>query len=495
MNQQSGIFDTLIIGGGINGAGIAADAASRGLRVALCEQNDLASATSSSSSKLIHGGLRYLESYEFSLVRKALKESELLLHLAPHIMAPISINIPHLSHHRPWWLIRLGLFFYNNLASRPSYVSATSVNFDQNSPLRSDIKRGFSFSDAQVDDARLVILNALQAASKSAEIFVRHQCIRIRAVDDYWEAVLHRKADGQEITLNTRTIVNATGPWVSDLTAELANTSPRHQVRLIKGSHIIIPRIEGQENAYLLQNEDSRVVFVIPYLKDYTLIGTTEEEFSGDLEDVNISEQETDYLIEIVNQYFTHQISRQSIVSCYAGIRPIMDNDQTSASKASRDFRLEYESSRLPFLSVYGGKVTTYRLLARKAVDELCATLNIDKSSNTRETKLPGAGFTSLQSLQEELLQQYSWIPAKLLDRWVHSYGSLSFDIISGASCVEDLGLEFGHGLYQCEVDYLIAKEWASTQEDILWRRTKLGLKFDVNQVASLSDYLTDKLT
>ena len=483
-----------VIGGGINGAGIAADAAGRGLRVALFEQGDLAGATSSASTKLVHGGLRYLETYEFSLVRKALKESELLLHLAPHLIKPISIRIPHMAHHRPWLLVRLGLFLYNHLARRPGYESARSIRFEKNGPLVSELTHGFSFSDGQVDDARLVVINALQAARDLADIYVRHECTGLHVAGELWEVALKDKVSNTNKVIRARAVVNATGPWVSQLMEKAVGEKPINEVRLVKGSHLVVPRIQPRDQAYLLQNEDGRVVFVIPYLQDFSMIGTTEEEYSGDPGAVSISNAETDYLLGIVNRYFSKPVKPEDIVQSFTGIRPLIDNKEKSATKASRDYQLEFERTALPLLSVYGGKVTTYRVLAKQAVDRFAEIFPGLKPSNTRNIKLPGADFESPGKLREALLNKYPWLATDLLDRWIHSYGSLAFAILEGADAPADLGIAFGHGLFQREVDYLVQHEWAQTAQDILWRRTKLGLLFDTLQSSVLQDYLSGKL-
>ncbi len=495
MNQEPGIYDVVVVGGGINGAGIAADAAGRGLRVALCEQGDLAGATSSASTKLVHGGLRYLETYEFRLVRKALKESELLLELAPHLIQPISIHIPYMAHHRPWLLIRLGLLLYNNLAPRPSYKKARSINFDPDSPLIKELTRGFIFSDGQVDDARLVILNAMQAARDSADVFVHHQCLAMSSVNGCWELTLRNQLQGSEKVLRSRTVVNATGPWVNQFVENVVKAKPRKTVRLVKGSHIIVPSIQPPDRAFLLQNKDGRVVFVIPYKQDYSLIGTTEEEFTGDPYNAKISTQETEYLIKVVNSYFRQPISKEDITHTYAGIRPLVGEKNQSATKASRDYRLEFENTSLPLLSVYGGKVTTYRILAEQAVEKLGKYLGNISESKTSKQKLPGGNIESRDKLFDSLMSEYPWLPVEIAKRWVGSYGSISFDLLAGTKGRDDLGLDFGYGLTQKEVDYLIREEWATSVEDILWRRTKLGLEFDKTQIARLNQYLLDKLT
>jgi glycerol-3-phosphate dehydrogenase len=419
----------------------------------------------------------------------------LLLELAPHLIQPISINIPYMNHHRPWLLIRIGLFFYNNLARRPSYKKAHSVHFGKSSLLVKELTRGFSFSDGQVDDSRLVILNAVQAARNNADIFIRQKCTAIEAENKSWKITLQDQVNGGEQQLISRTIVNATGPWVSQFVENIADTKPANNVRLVKGSHLIVPRMQPKDQAFLLQNEDGRVVFVIPYRHDFSLIGTTEEEFNGDPFDAIISNQETEYLIDVVNNYFCNPIKKDDIVHSYSGIRPLVSEMQQSATKASRDYRLEFENTSLPLLSVYGGKVTTYRILAEQAVDKMGKYISNLNRSNSREQKLPGGDIESLGKLIESIQSEYPWLPMALVRRLASAYGSISFEILAGAKVQDDLGVDFGHGLSQREVDYLIHAEWAITVDDILWRRTKLGLVFDESQTAVLNQHLKNDLT
>lgn len=487
------MYDLAVIGGGINGVGIAADAAGRGLRVSLFEQADLGAATSSASSKLVHGGLRYLETGEYSLVRKALKESQLLLELAPHLIEPIDIHLPYQKHLRPWWMIRAGLFLYNHLASRPSYPVARALKFSGNSPLRSDLTHGFSFSDGQVDDARLVMLNACQARQWGADIFVRHRCTRLNEESGHWSLNVYDSESGTERQVNARIVVNAGGPWVSDLFRHITGIAPRRQVKMVKGSHILVPAVYPGKQAYMLQNEDGRIVFVIPYHGQYTMIGTTEAEFEGDPADAEISQQEIDYLLEIYNSYFSRSVGPENIVHTWSGVRPLIDDRETTATKTSRDFQLLYENTSLPILSVYGGKLTTYRLLAEKAVDKLAEHFDNLPPSRTAENCLPGGDFSNRQQLNDELAQQYPWLPAEIIARWVTSYGSLAYRILTDCQEITGLGKQFGHGLTQREVDYLIEQEWALRVEDILWRRTKLGLLFDQEETQALKNYLAGR--
>jgi len=485
------LYDLAVIGGGINGVGIAADAAGRGLRVALFEQADLGGATSTASSKLVHGGLRYLETGEYGLVRKALKESQLLLELAPHLIEPIDIYLPYQKHLRPWWMIRAGLFLYNHLASRPSYPTAKVQKFGEDSPLLGDLIHGFSFSDGQVDDARLVILNACQARRFGADVFVRHRCIKLKEDGDQWTLSVRNMESGTDQPFHARVVVNAGGPWVSELIENVTGNPARRQVKMVKGSHIVVPATYPGEQAYMLQNEDGRIAFVIPWQGHFTMVGTTEAEFSGDPADAEISQQEIDYLLEIYNSYFSQKLSQENIVYTWSGVRPLIDNRETSATKTSRDFQLIFEDASLPLLSVYGGKLTTYRLLAERAVDKLAECFDDLSASRTARDCLPGGDFADRQQLNDEIAQKFPWLPSEIITRWVVSYGSLAYELLADCQEISDLGVQFGHGLTQREVDYLVEQEWARGAEDILWRRTKLGLWFDQSEKQELENYLT----
>ncbi len=487
-------YDLAVIGGGINGAGIAADAAGRGLRVVLFEQADLAGATSSASTKLVHGGLRYLETGEFALVRKALKESQLLLERVPHLIEPVTINLPHQRHLRPWWMIRAGLFLYNHLAPRPSYPRARALRFAADSPLRDDLSRGFSFSDGQADDARLVILNACQARSFGADIFPRHRCTSLTEEGEHWKLNVNDLVSEAERVFHARAVVNAAGPWVSSFVHDAVGLDPKRQVQMVKGSHILVPATYVGTEAYMLQNDDGRIAFVIPYQGQFTMIGTTEAAFTGDPAGATISQQEIDYLLDIHNRYFSRSVTQKNIVYTWSGVRPLIDDRLTTATKTSRDFQLVFENSSLPLLSVYGGKLTTYRLLAEQAVDELSRVFDDLPASRTERDRLPGGDFTSRSQLADELTRKYPWLPRQTVSRWVASYGSLAYQLLADCADISALGTDFGHGLSQREVDYLIEREWAHSVDDILWRRTKLGLLFDQTESSKLDNYLTGRL-
>ncbi|WP_097460795.1 glycerol-3-phosphate dehydrogenase [Mangrovitalea sediminis] len=493
-------YDLFVIGGGINGTGIAADASGRGLSVMLCEQSDLASATSSASSKLIHGGLRYLEYYEFRLVREALAEREVLLRNAPHLVEPLRFTLPHRPHLRPAWVIRCGLFLYDHLSRRTTLPAARSIRFGVNSPLKPNIRKGFMYSDCWVDDARLVIANAQAASARGARIATRTRCISARRhpEDDVWE-IRCQSMNGEEETVYARALVNAAGPWAASLFDNVLHTPSPRRLKLIKGSHIIVPRFQEWHGAFILQNTDRRIVFVLPYQDDFSLIGTTDKIYSGDPAKVSIDDEETDYLLKVVNEHFVTQLSRQDIVSAYSGVRPLCDDESADPSAMTRDYTVEVtsENGQLPILSVFGGKITTYRKLAEAALAHLRPWFPQMGQDWTAEAPLPGATaqLNTRQALLELLTELYPALPAPLLKRYARSYGTHAMRFLGDAKSVNDLGHHFGAGLYEREVRHLIEDEWAETAEDILWRRTKLGLKLSEAQRVQLSNYLEARIT
>jgi len=492
MNTSNDIHDVLVIGGGINGIGIAVDAAGRGLNVLLCEMNDLASSTSSNSSKLIHGGLRYLEYYEFRLVREALAEREVLLKSAPHIISPLRFRLPHRRHLRPSWLIRIGLFMYDNLAKRVTLKASHGITFDKDSPVVDEITKGFEYSDASVDDARLVVLNAIAAKDKGARILTRTRCSNAKRVGDIWEVTLHDNQTGQQKVVKTKVLVNAAGPWVTRFFDDALKMSSPKNIRLIKGSHIIVPRIHNDSQAYILQNKDNRIVFVIPYEDDFSLIGTTDVEHIGDPATASISKEETDYLISVVNEHFKHQISTIDIVATYSGVRPLLDDESVSPDAVTRDYTFEVDSpqGKAPLLSVFGGKLTTYRKLSEAAVNGIIDHFPTAGKNWTANAVLPGGNFDNQHNLQTSLQRKYQWLPRKIINRYVRSYGMLTHEICAGINCLEAMGQYFGAGLYQREVEYLIGQEWAITLEDIIWRRSKLGLQLSQIEQDVLKEYI-----
>tara|TARA_R110002020_G_scaffold131108_2_gene293138 strand:+ start:20960 stop:22492 length:1533 start_codon:yes stop_codon:yes gene_type:complete len=492
MTSKQDIHDLIVVGGGVNGAGIAMDAAGRGLKVLLCEMNDLASATSSCSSKLIHGGLRYLEFYEFRLVREALAERESLLKNAPHIMWPMRFRLPHQAHLRPAWMIRIGLFLYDNLAKRELLPGSHGISFDGSSAMVDSIRRGFEYSDGWVDDARLVVLTAKAAELHGASIMTRTRCVAAVRQKDLWLVTLEDQRTGRQSTYQSRALVNAGGPWVSRLLGEAIKVKTPKQIRLVKGSHFVVPRIHDEEHSYILQNEDGRIVFVIPYEENFSLVGTTDVDYQGDPSSVTISEKETAYLISVVNSHFRCKICESDIVWSFSGVRPLMDDESASAQKASRDytFEVDAEKGQAPLLSVFGGKITTYRKLAEAATDSICRFFPDAGPAWTHHAPLPGGDFTNHAELQARYARRYPWLPARLLKRFVRTYGTCTDTILAGCQSVEDMGECFGDTLYAREVDYLVTQEWAQAVEDIIWRRTKLGLYLQHADNRQLQSYI-----
>jgi glycerol-3-phosphate dehydrogenase len=491
------IYDLAVVGGGINGTGIAADAAGRGLSVFLCERDDLASHTSSASSKLIHGGLRYLEHYEFRLVREALAEREVLLAKAPHIVKPMRFILPHRPHLRPAWMIRAGLFLYDHLGKREKLPGSNGVRFGAGSPLQTEMARGFEYSDCWVDDARLVVLNAMAAREHHAHIHTRTRCVSARRSKGLWHLHLERN-DGSLFSIRARVLVNAAGPWVARfIKDDLKQPSP-YGIRLIQGSHIVVPRIHDGEQAYILQNEDQRIVFVIPWLERFSLIGTTDREYQGDPAKVKISEEETNYLLKVVNAHFKQQLQRSDILHSFSGVRPLCDDESDEPSAVTRDYTLSLSGApgEAPLLSVFGGKLTTYRKLAESAMSQLAPYFPRLCPDWTAKAPLPGGeNMDSREALVEQLQARFGWLDRELAQRWASTYGSRSWRIVDGLKQQSELGEHFGAGLYAHEVDYLRREEWAMEAEDILWRRTKLGLFMTPGQQAKLKGYLSGTQT
>ena len=487
------VYDVAVIGGGINGVGIAADAAGRGLSVFLCEKDDLASHTSSASSKLIHGGLRYLEHYEFRLVREALAEREVLLAKAPHIVKPMRFVLPHRPHLRPAWMIRAGLFLYDHLGKREKLAGSTSLKFGANSPLKAEITKGFEYSDCWVDDARLVVLNAMAAREKGAHVHTQTRCVGARRNKGLWELNLER-ADGSLFSIRSKALVNAAGPWVAKFIKDDLKLDSPYGIRLIQGSHLIVPKLYDAPNAFILQNEDQRIVFTIPYMDQFTIIGTTDREYTGDPAKVSITEEETDYLLNVVNAHFKQQVSRSDILRTYSGVRPLCNDESDNPSAVTRDYTLALSGAagEAPLLSVFGGKLTTYRKLAESAMAQLTPYFTQIKPSWTASATLPGGeGMTTPKALSEALVSKYSWLDAAIAKRWAITYGNRSWSLLEGAQGLSDMGEHIGSGLYSREVDYLCNQEWALEAQDILWRRTKLGLFTTAEEQAHLSQYMT----
>ena len=500
--EYADTFDLFIVGGGINGTGIAADAQGRGLNVMLCEQDDLANATSSASSKLIHGGLRYLEHYEFRLVREALAEREVLLNNAPHLIKPLRFLLPHRPHLRPAWMIRVGLFLYDHLSTRnhlPGSKGVKLLSEDSANPLESSIKFGFNYSDCRVDDSRLVVSNAILAEENGATILTRTRCQSAYRKNGLWHIAIEDIDSGKISYCRAKALVNASGPWAQNfIESKLQAKSPR-SVRLIKGSHFVVPKMYDGEQAYILQNEDQRIVFVIPYNNDFTMVGTTDKEFVGNPKDAALDIEETNYLLDVVNKHFKNKLAAEDIVWSWSGVRPLCDDESSSPSAITRDYTLELETdetSQAPLLSIFGGKITTYRKLAEAAVEKLESFFPAMSTAWTKDTPLPGGDINGLSysQWQKDVSNTFNWLKPEILNRLCNAYGTRVHQILGSAQSEQDLGVHFGAGLYAKEVDYLIRDEWARSAEDIIWRRSKLGLYLDNDQVSRLQAYI-DKST
>jgi len=486
-------YDLLVVGGGINGTGIARDAAGRGLCVLLCEQDDLAAHTSSASTKLIHGGLRYLETLHFQLVRKALQERELLLGAAPHIMRPLHFVMPHDAHLRPMWMIRAGLFLYDHLAKRRRLAASAALDLRTHiagGALQERFTRGFVYSDGWVDDARLVVLNAQDAVLHGARVRTRTRCERIELVDGLWHATLCDRAGASSVA--ARAVVNAAGPWVGRFVHDASPLSTAHTVRLVKGSHIVVPRLFAHRFAYIFQNSDRRIVFAIPYEHAFTLIGTTDLEYHAEPASVHIETAEIDYLCSIVNRYFRQQIGPADVVWSYAGVRALIEDESADPATVTRDYALEIDGAAAPLLSVFGGKITTYRRLAEEAVDELAQRLGCRGAAWTQRAILPGGDLPegSFAAFLRVVERRYAWLPAALRVRYAHAYGTYIHRLLGACAALADLGVEILPGLYEREAEYLCREEWAQSAADILWRRSKLGLHAPPESARRLEEWL-----
>lgn len=470
-------FDLLVIGGGINGAGIARDAAGRGLSVLLVEKDDLAHHTSSASTKLVHGGLRYLEHYEFRLVRESLQEREVLLRNAPHIIWPLRFVLPHHSGLRPVWLLRIGLMLYDNIGGRKLLPRTRSVNLRQaphDRILKPFLKRGFEYSDCWVEDSRLVVLNAVDAKERGADIRTRTECVGLTRDGDLWRATL-RDADG-ESEVRARAVVNAAGPWVDAVLGRALPQERHANLRLIKGSHLIVPKLWDGEHCYIFQNGDGRICFAIPYERDFTLLGTTDQAFDGDPNDVAISDEEAAYICTSVNEYLATQVRPEDAASSYSGVRPLYEDRAANASEVTRDYVFEVdEEGGAPILSVFGGKITTYRRLAEHALEKL----DPGGEAWTRDAPLPGGHMPVDGHAKVVAACGWTGLPEPVLARLVRAYGIRIADIIGSESSPSDLGPEIAPGVFEAELSYLLDVEFARTGEDVLWRRSKLGLHLD----------------
>jgi glycerol-3-phosphate dehydrogenase len=489
-----GGYDLLVIGGGINGAGIARDAAGRGLAVLLCEQHDLAAHTSSASTKLIHGGLRYLEHAEFRLVAKALAEREVLLAAAPHVIWPLRFVLPYEPHLRPAWMIRAGLFLYDHLARRRRLPASTAIDLNRHpagAPLAHRDRQGFEYSDGWVDDARLVVLNALDAHERGARILTQTRCSELARVAGGWSASL-TGADGTRTVVQARACVNATGPWVAGFLDQATRVPARHGVRLVRGSHIVVPKLFEHPYAYIFQNEDRRIIFAIPYEREFTLIGTTDVEYRGDPAQVAITADEIAYLCGHASHYFSHPLAAAAVVASYSGVRPLLEDEAADPASVTRDYAFELDTDGAPLLSVFGGKITTYRRLAEEALAQLLPRLGSTARAWTRDAPLPGGDMpgADYERFRAALGTRYPALPAALLDRWGRAYGTRVAVLLAGADSPAALGPEVLPGLYAREVEYLREHEWARTAADILWRRSKLGLHLPRDAATRLDAWL-----
>jgi glycerol-3-phosphate dehydrogenase len=493
------VFDLAIIGGGVNGCGIARDAAGRGNSVFLCEMNDLASGTSSWSTKLVHGGLRYLEYYEFRLVREALIEREILWGIAPHIIRPLRFVLPHHAGLRPAWLLRLGLFMYDHIGGRHLLPPTRTVDLSRDEvgkPLQPNrYTKGFEYSDCFVDDARLVVLTARDAADRGADIRTRTRAVEIRHADGLWHVTVQNVTNGARDTIKARALVNAGGPWVEDVLASGAGVNAKAKVRLVQGSHIVVRKLYDHDRAYILQNSDGRIVFIIPYQGDFTLIGTTDQDYEGDPAKVKATPQEIAYLCASVSEYLAKPVKPEDVVWTYSGVRPLYDDGASEAKAATRDYVFELDTpDGMPLLSIYGGKITTYRRLAEEALERLAPYLRSAKAKEgwTAKAPLPGGDMdvSAIAALSAELARNYPFLSQAHADRLAHAYGTRATKLLGAAKSMADLGQSFGATLTEAEVRYLMAHEWALTADDVVWRRSKLGLRLSAAEIAAIDEWM-----
>lgn len=494
------IHDLFIIGGGINGCGIARDAAGRGYLVYLAEMNDLGSGTSRASTKLIHGGLRYLEHYEFRLVRESLMEREVLWAMAPHIIWPLRFVLPHHEGLRPAWFLRLGLFMYDHLGGRKLLPPTKTIDMRSDAsgkPLKPLFKKGFEYSDCWVDDARLVILNARDAAAKGAIIRPRTKVVSARRDGSVWTIVTENAKRGRE-TVQARMLVNAAGPWVDDVIVEALGNNGAHNVRLVQGSHIIVPKMFDHDRAYIFQNADNRIIFAIPYERDYTLIGTTDRDWPAAPDKVEISPEEIDYLCKAASEYFEKPVRKEDVVWTYSGIRPLYDDGASKAQEATRDYVLKLDGGggTPALLNVFGGKITTFRRLAEAVLERIETVLGTKGKSWTGGAKFPGGDFATagFDAFVASLRASYPFLSDRQARRYGRLYGTDSNNLLGKAKSQADLGKTFGPDLTEAEVTWLVENEWAQAAEDIAWRRTKAGLAMAKVEMKALEDFMRDRI-
>ncbi len=493
------IFDLAIIGGGVNGCGIARDAVGRGSSVFLCEMNDLASGTSSWSTKLVHGGLRYLEYYEFRLVREALIEREILWQIAPHIIRPLRFVLPHHAGLRPAWLLRLGLFLYDHIGGRHLLPPTRSLDLSSDQvgkPLKPNrYTKGFEYSDCFVDDARLVVLTARDAADRGADIRTRTRAVEIRQADGIWHVTVENTLSHERSTISARVLVNAGGPWVEEVLGRGAGVNAKAKVRLVQGSHIVVRKLYDHDRAYMFQNADGRIIFVIPYQDDFTLIGTTDRDYHGDPSQVKATAEEIEYLCAAASEYLAKPVTPAEVVWTYSGVRPLYDDGANEAKAATRDYVFELDTpGGAPLLSIYGGKITTHRRLAEEVLERLAPYLKGTKAREgwTAKSPLPGGDMdvSAIPALTAELVREYPFLTPAHASRLAHAYGTRASKWLGNAKSLADLGPSFGATLTESEVRYLMSVEWARTAEDVVWRRSKLGLRLSAAEIAAIDDWM-----
>lgn len=480
--KDLGSFDLIVVGGGINGVGIARDAIGRGLSVLLCEKDDLAEGTSSRSGKLVHGGLRYLEYYEFRLVREALIEREVLLNVAPHIIWPMRFVLPHSSEQRPAWMIRIGLLLYDHLGGRKKLSPTRSLDLrttPEGRPIRKVFTRAFEYSDCWVDDARLVVLNALDLQKRGGAVRTRTPLVAAHRESDGWNVDLKDEASGEALRARGKAVVNAAGPWVEEVLRRTGRNAD-NRVRLIKGSHVVVRKFWRGDQAYLLQNADTRVIFVNPYESDLCLIGTTDIPFDGKADDVEIAPTEVDYLLAVVNRYFEIELTPADVLHSFSGVRPLYDDNAANPSAVTRDyvFDIDAPDDAPVLLSVFGGKITTYRKLAEHALEKLAPFFPKMRPAWTERAALPGGDIpgADFERFSADVARRYAWLPAAVAKGYARRYGARIEELLRGASSLADLGRHFGATFYEREARFLIDEEWALTADDILTRRTKHAL-------------------
>lgn len=490
--------DIFVVGGGVNGTSIARDAVGRGFSVALAEMNDLASGTSSAATKLVHGGLRYLEHYEFRLVRESLTEREVLWAEAPHIVWPLRFVLPHHRGLRPSFVLRTGLAIYDYIGGRRLLPPTKTVDLRRSEvgkPLKTEFKKGFEYSDCWVDDARFVVLNARDAAERGASILVRTKVTELRRENGGWSVTLDGPSGRQ--LLRAKLVVNAAGPWIDQVINNAMGKNGTRNVRLVKGSHIVVRRLFEHDRCYIFQNADGRIIFAIPYEDDFTLIGTTDQDYQDDPAIVKASKAEIDYLLAAASEYFAVPVTRSDLVWTYAGVRPLFDDGASAAQEATRDYvlKVDGDQSSGAVVNVFGGKLTTSRRLAESVLEKVEGVLGKKGAAWTKGSKLPGGDFGPLEHATElrRLWKRYPDLDNKMLRRMMRQYGKLSYSLLEQARVPSDLGEHFGANLFSREVDYLMDNEWARSAEDVLWRRTKLGLRIPSGSVERLNNYMVER--